>query len=115
MNFSIEINRSEKEVNISINKKKIGLNFVEFISLNERVQTGLIQINMGKWNKPFICVYHRSFNFSIDVKQYEELANEMNAIATFVIILNESDGPIYENSNYANGLRTLSTNWFHPR
>ena len=115
MNFSIEINRKEKKVNISINNKKVDLNFVEFISFNERVQTGLTQINIGKWNKPFICVYHRSFNFSIDLKQYEELASEMNAIATLVIILNESDGPIYENNNYANRQRTLSTNWFQPR
>lgn len=91
------------------------MNFVEFISLNERVQTGLTQIKLGRWNKPFICVYHRFFNISIDVEQYEELANEMNSISTLVIILNESDGPTYENSNYANGLRTLSTNWFHPR
>ena len=115
MNISIEINRKEKRVNISINKKKIDLNFVEFISLNQRVQTGLTQINMGKWDKPFICLYHRSFNFSIDVKKFEDLANEMNAIATLAIILNESEGPIYENSSYENGLRTLSTNWFFPK
>ena len=115
MNSSIEINRKEKRVNISINKKKVNLNFVEFISLNQRVQTGLTQINMGKWDKPFICLYHRSFNFSIDVKKYKDLANEMNAIATLVMILNESEGPIYEKSSYENGPRTLSTNWFHPR
>ena len=87
----------------------------EFISLNERVQEGLTQINIGRWNKPFICVYHRSNKFSIDITQYEELANEMNSIAGLVTILNESDGPFYENNNYANGLRTLSINWFHPR
>ena len=115
LNFSVGINRKEKIVNILINKKKVDLNFVEFIALNERVQEGLTQINIGRWNKPFICVYHRSYNFSIDITQYEELANEMNSIAGLVTILNESDGPFYENNNYANGLRTLSINWFHPR
>ena len=115
LNFSIAINPKEKKVNISINKKIIDLNLVEFISLNQRVQEGLTQINIGKWDKPFICVYHRSYNFSIDITQYEELANEMNTIAGLVTILNESDGPFYENNNYANGLRTLSINWFHPR
>ena len=103
-----------KIVNILINKKKVDLNFVEFISLNERVQEGLTQVNIGRWNKPFICVYHRSNNFSIDATQYEELANEMNTIAGLVTILNESDGPFYGNNN-VNGLRTLSINWFQPR
>ncbi len=115
LNFSIAINPKGKKVNISINKKIIDLNLVEFISLNQRVQEGLTQINIGKWDKPFICVYHRSYNFSIDITQYEELANEMNTIAGLVTILNESDGPFYGNNNYVNGLRTLSINWFHPR
>ncbi len=62
LNFSIDINPKDKKVNISKNKKKVDLNLVEFISLNQRVQEGLTQINIGRWNKPFICVYYRSYN-----------------------------------------------------
>lgn len=110
---SIHFSTEEKSVRLSFENSKISLKFVEFISLNEKVQTGLGQINTGKWVNPYVCLYHRSFSFSIDLKQYEEFANEMDAIATTVTILTESEGSVHEKDNDVEGRRTLGTDWFY--
>ena len=110
---SIHFSTEEKSVRLSFENSKISLTFVEFISLNEKVQTGLGQINTGKWVDPYVCLYHRSFSFSIDLKQYEDFANEMDAIASTVTILTESEGSMHKKDNDVNGHRTLSTDWFY--
>ena len=110
---SIHFSTEEKSVRLSFENSKISLTFVEFISLNEKVQTGLSQINTGKWVNPYVCLYHRSFSFSIDLKQYKEFANEMDAIASTVTILTESEGSMHKTDNGVNGRRTLSTDWFY--
>ena len=110
---SIHFSTEEKSVRLSFENSKISLKFVEFISLNEKVQTGLSQINTGKWVNPYVCLYHRSFSFSIDLNQYEEFANEMDAIASTVTILTESEGSIHKKDNDVDGRRTLGTDWFY--
>ena len=111
---SIHFSTDEKSVRLSFENSKISLTFVEFISLNEKVQAGLGQISTGKWVNPYVCLYHRSFSFSIDLKQYEEFANEMDAIASTVTILTESEGSVHnKKENDVNGHRTLSTDWFY--
>ena len=110
---SIHFSTEEKSVRLSFENSKISLKFVEFISLNEKVQTGLGQINTGKWVNPYVCLYHRSFSFSIDLKQYEEFANEMDAIASTVTILTESEGSVHKKDNDVDGRRTLGTDWFY--
>ena len=110
---SIHFSREEKSVRLSFMNSKISLTFVEFISLNEKVQVGLAQINTGKWVNPYVCLCHRSFSFSIDLRQYEEFANEMDAIASTVTILTESEGSMHKKDNYVNEHRGLSTDWFY--